>query len=178
MIIDKPTILDFSNSQHNHSGEDQGGKLNSFESISGVTFGGSGSLQDDQILVYGYGYGYDGWTNVNALDYLSNILDFSLQNEPASSAQGLTLPITYVSSGPYTILSTDKYIVFTTGTYNSIFPSATGSGRYLWLKNIGTGVISLIPNGNDTIDEETVQEITEGDGVQITDILSGKWAII
>ncbi len=67
MIIDRPTISDFSASVHDHSTNELGGNI----PISSIeNFTASGPLSDDQILVYGYGYGYDGWTNLNALDYL------------------------------------------------------------------------------------------------------------
>ena len=68
MKIDRPTIDDFGNSIHDHSTYEKGGNI-PISSIYG--FEESGPLSDNQILVYGYGYGYEGWTNLNSLDYFA-----------------------------------------------------------------------------------------------------------
>ena len=68
---------------------------------------------------------------------------------------GLNGAISVKTSGPYTVLSTDFMLVANSGsaiTFNLPALSGVTSGRMYVFKNKGAGVLSLTPNGTDTID--------------------------
>ena len=53
----------------------------------------------------------------------------------------------------YTILSSDS-VVYCNGTFTATLPSAVGlGGKVLWVKNIGTGIVTLDADGTETVDE-------------------------
>ena len=82
--------------------------------------------------------------------------------------------ITTVSSGPYAVLATDDEIRFN-GTFTVTLPAATGSGRPLALKNIGTGTITITPDGTDTIDGFSSVYLYQRGGYGLIDGATGRW---
>lgn len=81
-------------------------------------------------------------------------------------------------SDSYTITQNDHTINCTTGTFNITLPTAVGiSGRIYNIKNTGTGVITVICDGSETIDGETTQTITQWENLKIQSTATG-WIII
>lgn len=84
-----------------------------------------------------------------------------------------------ISVGPYAVQDADECIVITAGTFNVTLPAATGSGRVLWIKNLGVGNnITVLPNGVDTLDGEPNQGLIQYDCLNIVDYAANKWAVI
>lgn len=78
-------------------------------------------------------------------------------------------------TGTYTVVSGDlgSIINCTSGTFTvSLTAAATlGSGFYCWIWNTGTGVISIDPNGTETVDgvdPTTEFKLTQGTGIKLT----------
>ena len=68
------------------------------------------------------------------------------------SLGGVTFPLTQIT-GTYTVLSTDYFVEATSGTFVVSLPTAAGiSGQIYQIKNSGVGVITVDPNGGQTID--------------------------
>ena len=57
-------------------------------------------------------------------------------------------------------------------------PAATGSGRILYIKNIGLGNVTVDGNGSDTIDGEFTQILYQYEAIPIQDIASGIWIVL
>lgn len=74
-------------------------------------------------------------------------------------------------TGAYTVVVGDLGTIIncTSGTFTvSLDPAATlGSGFNCWIWNTGTGVITIDPNGSETIDGRTTFVLRQGQGTQI-----------
>jgi hypothetical protein len=85
----------------------------------------------------------------------------------ATVTGGIKTNITNQTSG-YIISSTDQTINCTSGTFTVELPSAIGiAGRMYFIKNSGTGVITVEANGAQTIDGALTQTLNQWDGIQI-----------
>ena len=70
------------------------------------------------------------------------------------------LAVTSVSSGPYSAAISDG-VILVTGTFTIDLPTAIGNtGRYLVIKNIGTGTITVDASGTQTIDGALTYTLT------------------
>lgn len=79
----------------------------------------------------------------------------------------------------YTIVEDDDLIVCdTTNNITITLIESTGLGRVLNIKNINTGIITLVGNGIATIDGEVSQTILQYDNIQLSDYKVGIWLII
>ena len=79
----------------------------------------------------------------------------------------------------YTVLSTDDMIVCnSTGSFPVNMIASTGNGKAYTIKNINTGIVTVTPDGSDTIDGETEQLLNQWDSVDLVDSLVGTWVII
>ena len=68
------------------------------------------------------------------------------------SLGGVTFPLTQITD-TYTVESTDYFVDATTGTFTISLPTAVGiKGQIYQIKNSGAGVITVDPNGAQTID--------------------------
>lgn len=77
------------------------------------------------------------------------------------------------------IISTDEFIVCNKTTALTVsLPASTGSGRKLCIKNIGTGVTTVDPDGTDLIDDSTSLILGQWDSVQLVDADNGLWIIV
>lgn len=81
--------------------------------------------------------------------------------------------IQYSARTSNTILGTadnGKLIHYTSGTFSQTFTAAAtlGSGWYVYLKNSGSGVVTLDPNSSETIDGQTTIVLNPGDSRLIT----------
>ena len=69
------------------------------------------------------------------------------------SLGGVTFPLTQIT-GAYTVESTDYFVDATTGTFTVSLPTAVGiKGQIYQIKNSGGGVITVDPNGGQTIEQ-------------------------
>jgi len=82
-----------------------------------------------------------------------------------------------VKNTNYTLTDLDCVVVFT-ATASATLPLATGSGQIYYIKNVGTGTVTITRSGSNTIDNETTQPISQWESVTLVDYLSGKWIII
>lgn len=79
----------------------------------------------------------------------------------------------------YNVAATDELVVCNKATALTVnLPAATGSGRYLEIKNINTGVVTLDGASSDTIDGEDTQYLYDWEGVQIVDYATNKWVVV
>lgn len=78
-----------------------------------------------------------------------------------------------------TELTTDGSILCNKATVMSVtMLAATGSGRVRTVKNLGVGTVTVYGAEFETIDEETIQTLYQGDSMTLQDYSSGTWAII
>ncbi len=82
-----------------------------------------------------------------------------------------------VKSANYTLAADDEFVVFT-ATATATLPEATGSGQRFRIANESTsgGVVTIAPDGTDTIKRELSQVLYSGEDLIITDYAVGKWA--
>lgn len=97
--------------------------------------------------------------------------------DTTSATPGNTLKTTLVTS-TYTVIISDELIVAVSGAFNIYLPPATGTGRLLWIKYYGSGIVSVVANGTDTIDGDPKQDLLLGDSLMIDDYQTGSWAIL
>jgi hypothetical protein len=88
----------------------------------------------------------------------------------------MTVSVTIISSGPYTVQPTNECVVVTGSNSFTVFlPPATGSGRTLWIKTVDTGTITVDGNGSDTIDDSLTQTLLQYDSLMVCDYVVNKW---
>lgn len=75
------------------------------------------------------------------------------------------------------ILATDEY-VRASGTITLTLPAATGSGWAVAVKNVGSGVITVDGNGDETIDSSASVVLTAGTDNVFIDAVAGAWDTI
>lgn len=82
---------------------------------------------------------------------------------------GGTITTSYVTkSANYTLISGDTLIECNSNTFTITLPTASGiSGKIYIIKNTGTGIITIDPDGTETIDSELTQTITQFDAIWI-----------
>jgi len=83
-----------------------------------------------------------------------------------------------VSSGPDTVLDTDKSIIATANTFTINLPIATGSGRLLYIKSVSIGLITIDGNDSDTIDGLPDLTLLQYDCIIVMDYIANKWVIL
>lgn len=95
------------------------------------------------------------------------------KNSPGPSVERIK-----VVRDDYLVLSTDEIIVGNKSTDFSITLLPAEVGRYLLIKNIGIGRITITAFGIDTIDNETTQTLSQWDTLEIQCYSTNEWAII
>ena len=85
--------------------------------------------------------------------------------------------ITNPGGYPYAALVTDD-LIRATGTVTVNLPAATGSGKVFFIKNIGTGVVTVDAGSGKTIDGVQTQTISAYDTMAVVDAASNVWDII
>ena len=80
----------------------------------------------------------------------------------------------------YNILLTDETIVCNKSTaFTATLPlTATAVGQRFYIKNIGTGVVTVDGNGSDTIDGNINIQLNRYDSLTIQCIAASTWAIL
>ena len=74
----------------------------------------------------------------------------------------------------YTVLSTDEYLRCN-GTFEVTLPASTGSGDVYFIANIGTGTITPVVTGSDTINGTTPLVIPANTIAYYVDAEAGNW---
>jgi len=85
--------------------------------------------------------------------------------------------ITEVSAA-YTGLTTDEFIVCSGTSYELYLPSASGSGRKLYIKNYATGTITIYPLPGESIDYDVSNSLSSFAALSIVDSLTGVWSVV
>ena len=95
------------------------------------------------------------------------------------TADGVANPSSRVVTATTTELTTDGLIVCNKTTAMTVnLLAATGSDRIRQVASINDGVITVTPDGADTIDGEVTQSIYNGSCMVIKDYAANKWIII
>lgn len=77
------------------------------------------------------------------------------------SQGSLTYPYTSVTT-TYAVTANDYFVNCASGTFTVSLPTAVGiTGKLYVIKNSGTGVITVDPNGSETIDGSTTKTLTQ-----------------
>lgn len=77
------------------------------------------------------------------------------------------------------VATTADEMITCTGTISITLPASTGGGFQLWIKNRGTGEVSVIPNGTETIDGVAgTMVLRPKDCLHLCDLSSGDWGIL
>jgi len=107
----------------------------------------------------------------------------------SDGGQWLVLDVTTIGGGglisayvavttTYTVLLTDNIVDCTSGTFTVNLPTAVGyEGLTFTIKNSGTGLITVDPNGSQTIDGDTTKILTQYDSMTIVSN-NANWIII
>lgn len=115
-------------------------------------------------------------TNVSTVGGVTN-------SQPAVTFSNLTIqgsasyPGIVVTNFDHSI-GVGVYLILASGTCTQSLPAATGSGRFLNVKNAGTGVITLKANGTDKVDGESQWDFGPGTNMQVIDGSTGNWRIL
>jgi len=116
-----------------------------------------------------------------SLDYLIHKIQNRYTAHRHIGGEGAVIPAWTLLSTPtdvtgsYTV-RTDDMLIACSGTFELALPAVTDGKRYI-IKNIGTGVITLLPDGSETIDGAvTLQLILQYDYVSI--VGSDEWLIV
>jgi hypothetical protein len=84
-----------------------------------------------------------------------------------------------VKTADYVATDNDSVIVCNkTAAMTITLPAATGSGKWIAIKSINTGTVTIDGNGSDTIDGQATQTINQWDGMQIVDYAANAWTIV
>jgi len=93
---------------------------------------------------------------------------------PAPTSQINTTTV----SGDHTVNSEDA-LIRCNGTLTISLPASRGSGQLLYIKNVGTGVVTISPSGADTIDGQASLLLNmQYQGNTICDGSTGNWDVL
>ena len=83
-----------------------------------------------------------------------------------------------VKTDTYLLTAADDLVVCNKTSAMTInLPAATGSGKVFVIKNINTGTVTVDGNSDDTVEDETAQELLQWDSMTIVDYVANKWII-
>lgn len=89
-------------------------------------------------------------------------------SEGTFAMSGDPLRVPYNAQGSSYAASDNDCVISATGTVTVTLPTAVGvSGRMYWVKNSGTGTITVDGNGSETIDGAATQAVAAGDCIQV-----------
>lgn len=90
---------------------------------------------------------------------------------------GLSIPVEG-EDGNYTLTPSDGFVTGD-GTITITLPltASLNTGKMYWIKNKGTGILTVVCSGDETIDEETSQEIVSLDCMAIVSDGTEWWII-
>lgn len=81
-----------------------------------------------------------------------------------------------VTSG--TAITTADEVLRCNGTFAVTLPAATGSGDLFLVKNIGSGTVTITPDGSDTIDGLGSYALVGLERVVVLDGAAGNWDVL
>lgn len=87
--------------------------------------------------------------------------------------------ITIQNTTPYNITSLYNTIICDRATGMTInLLSATGSGFYIIIKNINSGIVTIDRKGTDIIDGDISKTLSQWNSISLVDYISGKWVVV
>lgn len=81
---------------------------------------------------------------------------------------------TSIKTGDYQVVAGDNYIRCN-GTFTVTLPEATGSGLPYIIKNVGTGIVTVVSGGNGRIDGEVIQSLAQYECLWVVDEAADTW---
>lgn len=94
-------------------------------------------------------------------------------------SSGIANPSSRITTITTTELTTDNLIVGNSATAITVnLLAATGSDRIRQVSSINNGIVTVTPNGADTINGEVTQVVYNGSCMVIKDYAANKWIII
>ena len=100
------------------------------------------------------------------------ILD-TISSDPNYITELTSLKITSATAD-YEITAADEYIRCN-GTFEVTLPATTGSGDVYFIANVGTGTITPVVTGSDTINGTTPELVYAGSATWFLDAITGNW---
>jgi len=76
------------------------------------------------------------------------------------------------------VITSGDEVVRCNGTFNVTLPAATGSGDMYLVKNIGSGTITILPAGSNTIDGSASYTLPELERALLLDGAAGNWDVM
>lgn len=101
--------------------------------------------------------------------------DFRVENW--IKEHGISIPVNSVT-GATTLTATDSLVVCD-GTFTITLPAVAdvNTGKIYYIKNIGTGLITLDGDGTETIDDDTTQPIASYESMEVISDGSEWWTV-
>jgi hypothetical protein len=120
--------------------------------------------------------GNDGVLTLNS-HKITGVANATAATDVLTFGQYVALPVVTKTSA-YAAGALDV-VIRCNGTFAVTLPAATATGKHYYIKNVGTGVITITPAGTDKIDgQSTIVSNSQYDDVEIIDGASGAWDIL
>jgi hypothetical protein len=100
-------------------------------------------------------------------------------SDGSGGLQDGSFSVPHVSVSSNYSASVTKPLILANGTFTVTLPAATGSGSTFWIKNIGTGLVTIDAGSGKKIDgAQTAQLASQYESVQIFDGASNNWYVV
>lgn len=91
----------------------------------------------------------------------------------------LNLTVNIQTGTPYSITGGDSVVYGSSSSPQAFtLPPATGSGKVYFIKQLGTGLVTVYGAGADTIDGNASQSLAQWSCLMVQDYAAGAWGII
>jgi hypothetical protein len=143
--------------------------------------GGGGTVNSgstNQLTYYaGNGTTVSGETTFQAANMAALTGDVTNSAGSLATTAGLSHPVTNVYTSSHTVTATEEVVECNSSSpLTMTLPAATGSFKFYWFKNLGTGSCTIARAGSDTIDGATSVVLTSQYAEShILDRASGLW---
>lgn len=122
------------------------------KTIVNLTDGGT-FLADISVPDEAYGVGWNGSVEVPTKNAIYDKIE---------TLSGATTYTYTAQTGTYSILTSDQVVNCTSGTFTATLPTAVGvTGKFYYIKNTGSGVITIATTSSQTIDGDTTFLLTQ-----------------
>ena len=126
------------------------------------------------MLTFRSGYSYEFNLAAGSSIGLNEIISIAtVASDPNYITELTNLNITSVDD-TYVVLASDEYIRCD-GTFTVTLPATTGSGDVYFIANVGTGTITPVVTGSDTINGTTPELVYAGSATWFLDAITGNW---